>query len=142
MAIYTVHCPPVSKAAISEDTSRIEKIIFLRDGFSLPAFCFGPLWLFWKGAWMIAVLWLIVASLCSYASVKLGGSTEAVLAIGFVAAAWFGFEATHFYALILEHRGYITRDIVVGDTEEEAEEVFFSRWRNLDMLTSGPEQNA
>ena len=91
---------------------------------------------------MIGVLWLIVASLCSYASVKLCVSTEAVLAIGFVAAAWFGFEATHLYALILEHRGYITRDIVVGDTEEEAEEVFFSRWRNLDMLTSGPEQNA
>ena len=142
MAIYTVHCPPVSKATTSEDTSRIEKIIFLRDGFSFPAFCFGPLWLLWKGAWAMATLWVIVAGFCGYASLKLGVPTEGVLLLSFVFAAWFGFEATHLYALLLERRGYIARDLVIGDNEEEAEEVFFSRWRNPDMLTSGREQNA
>lgn len=142
MAIYTVHCPPVSKATTSEDTSRNEKIIFLRDGFSLPAFCFGPLWLLWKGAWAMATLWLIGASVCGYASLKLGFPAEVVLLVSFVFAAWFGFEATYLYALLLERRGYIARDLVIGDNEEEAEEVFFSRWLNPDMLTSGREQNA
>lgn len=142
MAIYTVHCPPVSKAAPPEDMSSIEKIIFLRDGFCLPAFCFGPLWLLWKGAWAMAMLWLIVATIWSYVLLKLGVSAEAVLSLGFVFATWFGFEATHLYALILERRGYFVRDLVVGDNEEESEEVFFSRLRNPDMLTSGREQNA
>ena len=141
MAIYTVHCPLVSKAGMPEVTSHIEKFIFLRDGFCLPAFCFGPFWLFWKGAWTMAMLWFIVATIWSYALLRLGVSTEAVLSQGFVFAIWFGFEATHLYALILERRGYFTRDLVVGDNEEEAEEVFFSRWCNPDMLTSGREQN-
>lgn len=44
--------------------------------------------------------------------------------------------------MILERRGYVARDLVVSDSDEEAEEVFFSRWRNSDLLPAGSEQNA
>jgi hypothetical protein len=142
MAIYTVHCPPVSKAATAEDKSRIDKIIFLRDGFCFPAFFFGPLWLLWRGAWVMAMLWLLVAIGWIFVSLKLGVPSEAVLSLSLVFAAWFGFEATHLFALILERRGYVARDLVVSDSDEEAEEVFFSRWRNSDLLPAGSEQNA
>lgn len=45
MASFSVFAPPGAQMAP-------EKIVFLRDGFSTPAFLFGPFWLLWKRAWL------------------------------------------------------------------------------------------
>src|SRR5262245_8944624 len=33
----------------------------VKEGFSWPALCFGPLWLFVKKLWMFAVAWIAVS---------------------------------------------------------------------------------
>ena len=33
----------------------------VKDGFSWPALCFGPLWLLVKKLWMFAVAWIVVS---------------------------------------------------------------------------------
>ena len=50
MAVFTVFLPPAPEGAIPPP----EKIVFLRDAFSWPAFVFGPLWLAWRRAFAAA----------------------------------------------------------------------------------------
>src|SRR5215831_21273317 len=35
-----------------------DRFVFLRDGFSLGAFLFGPLWLFWRRLWVVLIAYL------------------------------------------------------------------------------------
>ena len=38
----------------------------IKEGFSWPALCFGPLWLFVKKLWMFAVAWIVVSVILSF----------------------------------------------------------------------------
>lgn len=122
MAIFTVYLPP-------GDAPAPEKIVFLRDGFSFPAFFFGPLWLLWARAWIMAGAWTLLLAAIGGLGAVLKIPSETMSLAGLAAAMVLGFEGERLVAWSLNRRGYVETDLVIGDSVGEAEEVFFHRWR-------------
>ncbi|MGA8169585.1 MAG: DUF2628 domain-containing protein [Methylocystis sp.] len=125
MAIFTVHIP----AAGGRDAPSAEKIEFLRDGFSLSAATFGPIWLIWRRAWIAAAGWTALLAVITFAGAKLGASKETLTLINLALACVLGFEGSRLVAWTLARRGYNEGAVVIGDTADEAEEIFFHNWR-------------
>jgi hypothetical protein len=121
VATFTVHLPPSSAEPAPE------KIVFLRDGFSTPAFVFGPLWLLWRRAWIAALGWTLLLAAIGGIGALLKISSVFTTLVGFAAALVLGFEGSRLLAWSLQRRGYVESDVVIGDNEEEAEEAYFGR---------------
>lgn len=124
MAIFTVHLPPTAAG----QRPAPEKIVFLRDGFSWPAFIFGPFWLAWRRAWLVAGLWTLLLVAVGLIAWKLRVSRDAMSWLTLALAAWLGFEGGRLVAWSLARRGYVEHDLVIGDDVDEAEAAFFHRW--------------
>ncbi|MGJ0397488.1 MAG: DUF2628 domain-containing protein [Methylocystis sp.] len=123
MAIFTVHVPRTAAGQLPAP----DKIVFLRDGFSWPAFLFGPFWLAWRRAWTVAGLWTLLLVALALLAWKLRVSREGISLLTFALAVWLGFEGERLVGWNLARRGYVERDLVVGEDIDEAETVFFHR---------------
>ena len=123
MAVFTVHLPPEGAADAPD------KVVFLRDGFSFPAFFFGPFWLVFKGAWLEAGAWALLLALIAGFGALFKIPADDMSSLGLAAALALGFEGWQLLAWRLQRRGYREGDVVIGDSEEEAEEVYFGRLR-------------
>ncbi|MEF3367518.1 DUF2628 domain-containing protein [Methylocystis sp. 9N] len=124
MALFTIHFPPVAAG----QRPPAEKIVFIRDGFSWPAFFLGPIWLAWRRAWLAAALWTLLLVAIALIAWKLRISRDALSWLTLALGVWFGFEGGRVVAWNLARRGYVEGDLVVGEDAEEAEAVFFNRW--------------
>jgi hypothetical protein len=124
MTIFTVYLPPSAEGRPAPP----EGIVFLRDGFSFPAFLFGPFWLLWKRAFIPAAGWALLLALVAGLGALLKIPVAAMSSAGFAAALILGFEGERLLAWSLRRKGYVESDVVFGENEEEAEEVFFHRW--------------
>ena len=120
MASFSVFAPPDAQLAP-------EKIVFLRDGFSTPAFLLGPVWLLWKRAWLPAATVIALMSLLPLLAKLPEASLLLPGFLGLALAVWLGFEGRQILAWSLRRRGYVESDLVVAENEEEAEEVYFAR---------------
>lgn len=118
MATYVVMTPAGEREAS-------EKVVFLRDGFSIAAFIFGPFWLFWNRAYLAGGLWLALVSLLALGGTRLGLRPEATALINFALSLVLGFEGVRFLIWTLERRGFRENGLVACDNAQEAEEVFF-----------------
>ena len=118
MAIYLVMAPA------GEDEAS-EKVVFLRDGFSIAAFVFGPFWLFWNRAYLAASLWLALITMLALGGTALGVPPEATALINLALSLALGFEGVRLLIWTLERRGFRQCGIVACDNAQEAEEVFF-----------------
>lgn len=122
MPVYTVHEPPVTSAT-RDDAMRVA---FVRDGFHFWAFLLGPVWMIWRGLWLVtilyAVFWLVLGTAFYLAKV----SGTAGTAISFLIALLVGFEAPTLRRWTLRRRGFREVAAVVGDDLESAERRFFS----------------
>lgn len=125
MAVYTVHIPK----SLGGERPSPEKIVFLRDSFSLPAFLFGPFWLVWRRAWLAAVLWAVLLAALAGAGAALGLSRTAISILELAASVVLGFDGSRLVAWSLARRGYAESAVAVADSLDEAEEVFFHSWR-------------
>jgi hypothetical protein len=125
MAMFTVHIPPTAAG----QTPATEDIVFLRDEFSWPAFIFGPFWLIWSRAWVAALAWTLALALAYAVAWKLRVPNDAMPAISIAFGLALGFEGNRLRAWTLARRGYVESDVVMGHDVEEAEAVFFHRWR-------------
>jgi hypothetical protein len=125
MTSFTVHVPPTPP----DERPAAEKIVFLRDGFSFWAFLFGPLWFIWKRAWLPAILWSLVLAALAGLGYLLKIPADAMSFAAFAAALYLGFEGWRLLAWSLQRRGYVESDVVIGESEEEAELVYFERLR-------------
>lgn len=128
MATFTVHVPP--------GNAGVGNAVFIREGFSVPAFVFGPFWLLWKRAWIPAALWTILLALLAWAGSLVKLPPDNVGVLGFALSAILGFEGDRILAWSLRRRGFVERDVVIGDNEAEAEEVFFGRLRADALLVA------
>jgi hypothetical protein len=124
MATFTVHLP---NARPGQPTPP-EKITFVRDGFSWGAFLFGPFWLVWRRAWLAALLWTIALVAIAFAAAKFGLSPATQSVVALALAVVLGFEGPSLVGWTLARKGCPETDIVIGETIDEAEEVFFRRW--------------
>ncbi|HTO78195.1 MAG TPA: DUF2628 domain-containing protein [Methylocystis sp.] len=122
MAIYVVMEPAGEREAS-------EKVVFLRDGFSIPAFIFGPFWLFWNRAYLAAGLWLALLTMLAVEGTALRLPPEATALINFALSLALGFEGVRLIIWTLERRGFRQSGVVACDNAQEAEEVFFHNRR-------------
>jgi len=122
MAIFTVHTPAGEPRAS-------EKFVFLRDGFSIPAFVFGPLWLLWNRAFLAAAGWAAIMTVAGLGAARLGMTEEALPLVNTALALALGFEGVRLLAWTLERRGFLESGVVRADNAEEAEEIYFHDWR-------------
>jgi hypothetical protein len=122
MAIFTVHTP-----AAEPDAS--DKFVFLRDGFSIPAFVFGPLWLLWNRAFLAAGAWLGLLAVLGLFGRTLGVGLESLWFVNVALSLALAFEGSEVLAWSLARRGYCASGVVMGETATEAEDYFFHHWR-------------
>ncbi|MBI1868148.1 MAG: DUF2628 domain-containing protein [Methylocystis sp.] len=125
MAVYTVHLPKGSNG----EAASAEQIVFLRDGFSMSAFVFGPLWLAWNRAWLAASLSLLALILLTAAGSRLELPSAAISVAGIAVSLAFALEGSRLVAWTLARRGYVESAVVVGENLDEVEEAFFNSWR-------------
>src|SRR5208283_1207403 len=122
MAIYVVMAP-------AGEGEVPEKAVFLRDGFSIAAFIFGPFWLFWNRAYLAAGLWLALVTMLAIGGGRLGLQPEATALINLALSLALAFEGVRLIIWTLERRGFRQSGVVACDNAQEAEEVFFHNRR-------------
>jgi fatty acid desaturase len=107
MRIYTTHLRP----------GRAPRL--LREGFSLGAFVFGPLWLLAKGAWIAGVIALVVlVALLVLAGAMSGSTIPPILLLGY--AALLGWNGRDLCRWSLARRGFEQSHVLAGQDADAA----------------------
>jgi hypothetical protein len=125
MAVYTVHEPPVRGSATAAPAP--ERFVFVRDGFSLAALLFGPLWMLRHRMWLVLLGFAVVVAALATLLHFYGSATADAMA-WVLLAFLLAFEAGTLRRLTLARRGYRNIGVVVGDDLEAAERRFFDSW--------------
>jgi len=125
MPVYTVHEPSLRAVETSTDP---ERLAFVRDGFSRPAFLFAPLWMLWHRMWLVLVGYLVLTAALMALVKALGASTSAAFLVGVLVSLLVGLEASTLRRFALSRRGWKNIGIVSGDDIEDAERRFFDAW--------------
>ena len=116
MKLFTAHQPP--------NTSR-DRALFVKEGFSWPAFLFPLIWLLYQRLWLsFALYFLAVAAIGAAASAAdlPGGPLAAlILALNLI----LGFEANDLRRRALLRRGYREEGPVLADGRLHAETRYF-----------------
>jgi hypothetical protein len=124
MAVYTVHEPSRRN---DDALVHTERFAFVRDGFSWPAFLFGPLWMLRHRLWLALILYLVVLAALG-AALRALGAADAVIVITLLVSLLVGFEASSLRRYGLARRKWRNLGVVVGDDLESAERRFFAAW--------------
>jgi len=124
MAVYTVHEPLPPNASSPPP----ERFVFVRDGFSLPAALFGPLWMLRHRMWLVLLGYVIVLMLLGAALRFAQGTDAAAVSVGILLALLIGFEAGTLRRFTLARRRFRNVGVVVADDVELAERRFFDSW--------------
>ncbi len=122
MPTYTVHVP----SGLDDDVKRAERTIFVREGFSLPAFLFGPLFLIYRRLWRAMLAWCVAAVVLSGLTRVLALPIAVALLLFLVLAILVGLEANEARRQALGRRGYIGSALVTGATRSTVERTFFA----------------
>ena len=125
MSVYTVHEPPLRRGAAAPDA---ERFAFVRDGFSLWAFLFAPLWMLRHRMWLVLLGYVVISVGLQIAVRVLAGSTLLAALVGLFIALLVGLEAGTLRRFALGRRGWKNVGVVSGDDVEEAERRFFDAW--------------
>lgn len=121
MKVFTVHEPP------DAGSRRLDRIVFVKEGFSWPALFVPMFWLLWHRMWWVLLAWLAIGA-------GLGVVGEVFESLGFVVgvasvlfAFWFALEANALRRWSLAQKGWRMLDVAAGRDREEAEQSFFRR---------------
>ena len=125
MAVYTVHAPPIRGNA---RLTAAEDCVFVKDGFSLPAFVFAPLWLAFHHLWLALIGYLAAAAALGF-GLALAGIAEGLAFIAFVCLALVvGAEGGTLRRWTLAQRDWRELGVVVAADRDAAERRFFDSW--------------
>jgi hypothetical protein len=123
MPVYTVHAPVADG---SDARSATDRFVFVRDGFHVWAFLFGPIWLAWHRLWLALLGYIVVTTGGMIALSRLPGGARFTVML--LIALLMGLEAASLWRWTLSRRKWRQLDVVVADDEEAAERRFFDRW--------------
>jgi hypothetical protein len=126
MPAFTVHEPPPRDADIDADTA--DRFVFVRDGFSMWAFVFAPLWMVWRRLWLSLLIYVVAMALLQTGLWAIGASILVKFIVGVLVALLIGFEGPTLRRWTFARRGWINHGVVVADDEETAERRFFDAW--------------
>jgi len=125
VTVYAVYEPP---AGTKDLTERAEKLAFVKEGFSWPAFFIPLLWLLYQRMWIVfTVLLLIYIGV----SVAIGADSQAQALsfwINLAISVLFAFEANDLREASLRRRGYRFAGTASGRSRTDAERSFFNLW--------------
>ncbi len=135
MIAFTVHEPPDPPA---DRLDRAESLVFVRDGFSLSAMLFAPIWMMLNGLWLVLLGYIVVVALLTVPFVLVDGGeqwlTIALLALHLL----IGFEAGSLRRWTLDRKGWRYVASVTGRTTADCERRFFEEWLpGAPLLDSG-----
>jgi len=103
-----------------DEARRVEKAVFVRDGFSWLAFLFSPLWLLANGMIVVLLAFFAISAAVAMAVERtLGMEMAAIVSIAL--ALWLGFEARALRRWSLSRRGWTMTAVVEGKRFETAE---------------------
>jgi hypothetical protein len=125
MIVCTVHEPP---SAPADRLDRAEAVVFVRDGFSLFATLFGPLWLLFNGLWLAAALavGIFAAGIAAFVIAGLGPAWGLILLLTLHLVI--GFEGRNIKRWTLARRGWSQLGSVSGRNLADCERRFFEAW--------------
>ncbi len=141
MRVYTVHEPPVTPDEPPPSLlERAESLVFVKEGFSWPAFLFSPVWLIWHRMWHVLAIWA--------AAFIVSQGLIAALGLGDAIAGWaaltldliLGFEGGELRRWTLDRKGWRLLGAVSGRRLDECERAFFADW--LPSAKASPERAA
>ena len=125
MIIYTVHEPHSPGQTIE---ARADSIVFVKEGFTIWGFLFGPLWLLYNRLWLAFVLTLVVMAGLAAALIELGLRDQAPAIVDLLASLIIGFEGNNILRWSLQRKGYALLGSVAGRSSLECERRFFDAW--------------
>lgn len=118
MRIYTVHINPSLPHPM-------ERAVFIHEGFSFFAFLFGVFWALYHRLWFVAfILAAVIFLFGALDNMKLLDNIS-LLVLQLASDVIVGMWANDWYRATLARRGYITSDVVVGDSELRAKQRYF-----------------
>jgi hypothetical protein len=125
MATYLVFEP----ADGARTQANAERVVFLRERFSVFAFVFTPFWLLRHRLWLGFLLWLTLFIAITVLGSLLGFGAFSALAALYVPSFIFGLEGVNFRARKLLRNGYREAGVVIAEDLETAELRFFETWK-------------
>ncbi len=125
MIIFTVHEPQRPAQGIE---ARAESIQFVKEGFTIWGFLFGPLWLLYNRLWLAFVLAVVLAGGLAFGLVELGLKAQAPAIVDLLVSLIIGFEGNDILRWSLQRKGYALLASVVGRSRLECERRFFDAW--------------
>ena len=122
---FTVHESPNPPSARDD---RAEELRFVRDGFSLYAALFTPLWMLANRLWLVLAGYIALLSTLVIAFGLLGLPDNWLALAAFTLNVIIGFEADSLIRWTLDRRAWRQIASVTGRSDEECERRFFSAW--------------
>jgi len=123
MKVYTVHRSPDRRAKPEDE------IVFVREGFSLPALIVPTIWILWNRMWWVLLAWLAVGAALGLAGEVLPRAGWMIGVISVLLSIWFALEANALHRWSLTQKGWRMLDVTTGRDREEAERSFFQRYQ-------------
>ena len=121
MATYLVFEP----ADGARTQANAERVVFLREKFSVFAFILTPFWLLRYRLWLAFLVWLVAFGVITISGNLLGFGPYTSLAASFFPSLFFGLEAANLRARKLLRKGYRDAGAVIAEDLETAEVRFF-----------------
>jgi Protein of unknown function (DUF2628) len=116
MKIFTAHRSPQASQ---------EEAVFIKEGFSWPAFFFPVIWLVLKRLWFSLIIYLLaLALICALAS-RLSFPDTSVFILVLALNLLLGMEGNERRRRALARRGFIEEGPFVGEDLQEAELKYF-----------------
>lgn len=123
MPLYAAHAPQGAPTLAAAD-----RVALVPQGFSWPAFFFGPWWLLAKGLWRALLGWFAVTALMGAAYALIGAPYPALAAAQLMIALYLGLEGARLRSNALARGGRPLADLVAASDDQVALKTFFERW--------------
>lgn len=123
MPLYAAHAPQGAPTLAAAD-----RVALVPQGFSWPAFFFGPWWLLAKGLWCALLGWFALSALMGAAYALIGAPYPALAAAQLMVALFLGLEGARLRSNALARAGRPLADLVAAPDDQVALKTFFERW--------------
>lgn len=121
MRIYTVH-------ELTGAPADGKGVIFVREGFSVPALVFTVFWLAFARQWLALAYYASAAIALTVLGEWVGVQPEILMILSLAMQLFLGVSANDIRRWTLRRHGYSDIGVAAGRTLEEAERDFFRRW--------------
>jgi hypothetical protein len=128
MKVYTAH--------VRGRGSADRDIVFVKDGFSWPAFFLTGIWALWHRLWFFALIVFASGFAVSFVSDWLDLDPLTDAALGLAWAVLVAYEANDARRRALARRDYDVEDIVLGQNLTQVEHRFFLKHQHLTPQTA------